>query len=223
MGLLPPPSSLHEPAHSLSGRASTARALRGLSIMATALPQSQGPAQMRPSCGASAVRVPSQRGLAALHSHPSPSSPAPSSTPPPHPSPSSTPLGERLCPKLSPFQISAAKAPPGVLSNQAPMWFPSSPLPTCHLISLLLFGNPQTRVLSYRPSVPQAVLPFTLASSLFRSPALLFLLFILFIYWSGLLSALAAKGTLFSIHSFNCLCSFLLSSHPQLKSHRTID
>ncbi|KAF2865272.1 hypothetical protein BDV95DRAFT_260746 [Massariosphaeria phaeospora] len=49
----------------------------------------------------------------------------------------------------------------------------------CHVTSSSLLGNLQIRALSYSPIVPQAVVPFTLASSLFVASALLFLLYIL--------------------------------------------
>lgn len=67
--------------------------------------------------------------------------------------------------------------------------------------------------LHYIPRFPQAVFLLTLASSLFRNhtPFLLS-----FSYWSGLHSALAARGTLFSVHSFNpsdSLATTIIQSH----------
>jgi hypothetical protein len=97
---------------------------------------------------------------------------------------------------------------------------PLRQLPTCCLFSSSPFGIRRTRVFSYSLTVPQSGLPSTLASSLFRSLALL-LSFILY-YWSGLLSALAAKGTLFSVHSFNCVHTGSFCHHTYSSSRTAL-
>lgn len=108
--------------------------------------------------------------------------PLPPSTPLHHRDPRRpSALGVRLCSKLSLFQIVCSQgASQTLLSNYR---FLRQRLSTCHLFSSLLHGKLQTRVLPYSPTLPQAVLPFTFGSSLFRNPALFFLT--LFIHFSS--------------------------------------
>jgi hypothetical protein len=111
---------------------------------------------------------------------------------------------------------SAAKRLPTLLSNYR--FLCVNVFSTCHLISSLLHGKLQTRVLPYSPTLPQAVLPFTFGSSLFRNPALFFLT--LFIHFSSTGAGLPFRagcegGITPSIHSFliPSLNLFLLVYH----------
>ncbi|KAF2738785.1 hypothetical protein EJ04DRAFT_26466 [Polyplosphaeria fusca] len=119
-------------------------------------------------------------------------------TPPQRP----PPLGERLSPKLSPFQISAAKArPDAALKPSASGSFASTAHMSSHLPSSP-HGNLQTRLVFHIVSRPLELTFLYFGLVTLYSPALLFPPVHSLAHRSGLLSALAAKGTLFSIHSF---------------------
>ena len=111
-------------------------------------------------------------------------------------------LGNASAPRLSLFQIAAAKAPPDVfLKPERPSSSFASTFSTCHLISSSLHGKLQTRVLPYSLTVPQAVFPFTLASSLFKNPALFFHLFI-HSNWSGTPFRTGCEGGIVFLRTF---------------------
>jgi hypothetical protein len=128
--------------------------------------------EMRPSCGAGVN---------------------PPGSPTPTRSTTDAPLlGERFCSRLSPFQISAAKAPPGAaLKLSSRMWFfcVNSAHVGAFILSLSEPSRPSSHI--YSRSLELCFFLLWPRHSLETPPYSYF-----HFNWSGLLSALAARGIL---------------------------
>ena len=96
-------------------------------------------------------------------------------------------------------------------SNSLPQSGYLRPLCTCPNHPIVTLGNPPSRLSLYTH------MPSSYVSSYFGIVTLSELrpIFTIhsFSYWSGLLTALAARETLFSVHSFESAASFFLAPH----------
>lgn len=125
----------------------------------------------------------------------------------PQPLPHHCYFGRTPLSKLSPFQIAAAKAPPeAVLKPTSQKWF------LCVNLPYVIPSHCHSRMCSLRSHIFSRSLKLCFfllwPRHSLETPPYSYHSF--FYYWSGLLSALAARETLFSVHSFPRSLRFLL-------------
>jgi hypothetical protein len=135
-------------------------------------------------------------------------------------------LDKRHCSRLSLFQISAAKAPSDVAFKSQTIC-PGERLSlrrhcTCHPHHISTLGSLHS-ALSFIRITPRSLFLLTLASSLFgSSPYILFYFQFFLSYWSGLLSALAARDHTSPYILFNLPTRYPIVRNPSPTLYSTI-